>query len=202
MKTQRWASVGMTLFIAALLLVASGVLADAPGEPLPGTVASIKGPYVFWNNAVIAGSTVTYTASPKWASGSDLSLVWLAHSADVFVTADVTPTGHVTVTPQFSADAVNWTDAQYASESWILPLSYSNVLTNASGVTNTTTSTATTTFASTTATRVSTMVTYSVALDSDTTGYMRIPLAGKYLRFKIEHNNVVTPTIKVMLRND
>ena len=47
-----------------------------------------------------------------------------------------------------------------------------------------------------------TEATHQVIISSDTTDYMRVPLAGRYLRFKMEVSDTVTPTIKVLLRND
>lgn len=202
MKTKRALTlVGLVVLVMALG-VGGAVMASQPGEPLPGTVQGIKGPQTFWGGTVIAGSTVTYTSAPKLVYGSDISLVWLYHSADIFVTADITPSSYLTITPQFSVDQSNWTDATYVSEGWVLPLSASTTLTNSSGVTSTTTSTSTTTFSGATASRSSAEVTYKITMSADGTDYLRIPLAGKYLRFKIEHSSTVTPTINVMLRND
>jgi hypothetical protein len=39
-------------------------------------------------------------------------------------------------------------------------------------------------------------------MSADGTDYLRIPLAGKYVRFKIETSGTVTPTIKALFRND
>jgi len=37
---------------------------------------------------------------------------------------------------------------------------------------------------------------------ADDTGYLRLPLAGEYLRFMLEYSGTVTTTINVTLRND
>ena len=157
--------VGMVAVLLALL--AGGVRASDPGEPQPGTVRGLSGPHTFIASA--AGITqTTYTDSPKVAFGQDVSLMWLYHAADVFVTADVSGSNAVTVTPQFSADASNWANAYFQT---------------VSGTTVT-------------------AQTYQVVLSADGTSYLRMPLAGKYMRFKIEMAGTVTPTIKVLLRND
>lgn len=41
-----------------------------------------------------------------------------------------------------------------------------------------------------------------VVLTADGTNYMRIPFAGYYTRFKIQHTASVTPTIRMVLRNN
>lgn len=168
------ALVGVLVLLLGLGLAGS-VAADQPGEPLPGTVVGIKGPNTYWNGAVIAGSTVTYTSAPKYVYGSDISLIWLYHSADIFVTADITPSSYLTITPQFSVDQSNWTDATYTYVSQ----PYTNTVSAAVMEAD-----------------------YRITMATDSTDYLRIPLAGKYLRFKIEHSATVTPTISVLLRND
>lgn len=150
----------------------------------------IKGPNTYWNGAVIAGSTVTYTSAPKTVYGTDISLIWLYHSADVFVTADITPSSYLTITPQFSVDQVNWTDATYSYVADTLAQT-------TTVVTSTGTATSTTAMSS-----APVEATYKITMSADGTDYLRIPLAGKYLRFKIQHTAAVTPTINVMLRND
>jgi len=183
----------IVLCVVALVLgLAGSVVADQPGEPLPGTVAGIKGPNTFWNGTVVAGSTVTYTNAPKYVYGSDISLAWLYHSADIFVTADITPSSYLTITPQFSIDQSNWTDATYTYVA-------DTLASTTSVVTSTGLTTATTTTSMNSAV---TEATYQLTFSADGTDYVRVPLAGKYLRFKIEHSATVTPTINVMLRND
>jgi hypothetical protein len=192
MKTKRALTLVGLIVLMLALGVGGTVIASQPGEPLPGTVQGIRGPNVFWNGTVIAGSTVTYTDAPKTSYGSDISLVWLYHSADIFVTADISPSSYITITPQFSADQSNWTDA-----------TYTYVADTLGSTTSVVTSTGLTT--ATTTTSMSSAVTeaiYRITMSADGTDYLRIPLAGKYLRFKIEHSSTVTPTINVMLRND
>lgn len=43
---------------------------------------------------------------------------------------------------------------------------------------------------------------YRVILSASGSDYLRIPLAGEYLRFMIQYSGTVTPTIDVTLRND
>jgi len=176
--------------LALVVLLAGSVAASQPGEPLPGTVQGIRGPNMFWNGAVVAGSTVTYTDAPKTVFGSDISLIWMYHSADIFVTADISPSSYITITPQFSVDQSNWADATYTY--------VANTLAQTTTVvTSTGTATSTTSMSS-----AVTEATYQITMSADGTDYLRIPLTGKYVRFKIEHSSTVTPTISVMLRND
>jgi len=125
------------------------------------------------------------------------------HEAELFVTADVTGTNTITITPQWSADNTNWVDAKFLSEGWVLPLSHSTTITNASGVTNTTTSTHTISFASSTASRSSEWVTYQVAISADGSDAIAFPIRGRYLRFKTEVLDTIniTPTMYAVLKN-
>ena len=181
----------MLLVVAMGLLLAGSVAASQPGEPQPGTVQGLRGPSLFWQG-VIAGSVPTYTTSPRTQFGTDVSVVWMYNSADIFVTADITPSGRITVTPQFSVDQSNWTDATYTYVADTLA-STTSVITSTGKTTATTT------------TSMSSAVTeaiYRIIMTADGTDYLRVPLAGKYLRFKIEHSGAVTPTINVLLRNN
>ncbi len=192
MKTYKRLLVVLLLFLVMGAALVSSVGAGAgPGEPLPGTVRGLAGPYTFYNAS--SGITeTTYTSQPKMVQGQDVSIIWLYHSADIFVTADVSGTDTITVTPQVSVDGTNWTD-----------ITYTYVADTLAQTTTVLTSTGTTTATSTTS--MSSAVTEGierVVLSTDTTDYLRIALAGRYLRFKIETSGTVTPTIKVLLRND
>lgn len=156
------------LLVAALAAALAGtVLASDPGEPEPGTVRGLSGPHAIY--AASTGLTATtYTASPNTIYGQDVSLTWLYHAMDVFVSVDVSGTDTITVTPQFSADAANWANTYYQTVSGTTVTAHD----------------------------------YRVVLSADGTNYVRVPLAGKYTRFKIETGGTVTPTIRVLLRND
>ena len=186
-------SLGVVVLLVVLmgLLLAGSVAASQPGEPLPGTVQGVRGPSLFWEG-VIAGSVTTYTISPRTQFGTDVSMVWMYHSADIFVTADITPSSYLTITPQFSVDQINWADATYTYVADTLA-STTSVVTGTEGMTATTTTSMNSTV---------TEATYQILMSNDGTDYLRLPLAGKYLRFKIEHSDMVTPTINVLLRND
>lgn len=195
MKGTNLRGVFLAMLLAGLLLVGGSVALAGPGGPEPNA-GSVKAADIF---TIINGAYYTTTAT-KYGT-ANLRYVYY-NNMDVFVTIDLVSTGSVTVTPQYSADGTNYVDASYTSEGWVLPLS--QVLTNASGVTNTTTSTAT--FASGTATRVSASVPYRVVLSADGTGVVRIPMVGKYMRPKIELSggitNGVTVTVMAVARNN
>lgn len=185
------------------LLVGPGlqwVSAGGAGDPESGTVVGIK-------SVTFAPGSSSITTTTYYNDNADSTVYstqyW--HSADVFVTVDITGTNTLTVTPQWSADGTNWVSAKYKAEGWVLPLTHSTTITNSSGVTSTTTSTHTISFSGSTGTRVSEWVTYQVILSADGSDYVAIPLHGNYLRFKTETLTTglsLTPTIKTVLRND
>ena len=119
---------------------------------------------------------------------------------DLFATADFDD-GALTITLQFSADGENWVDGYYVSEGYVLPLSYSGTLTNASGVTNTTTSTFTTSISGASASYESTAVPYRIVLTSDGGDYLRnVPTVGWYMRPKIEASGAVTDGVELLIQ--
>lgn len=183
------------VLLAALVLSATLVVLAGPGGPEPPG-GSVKTADVF--TIVNAGY---YTTTGTHYGTTNLRYIYY-NSMDLFVTIDLKTTGSVTVTPQYSADGINYVDASYTAEGWVLP--QTTVLTNASGVTSTTTSTAT--FASGTATRVSASVPYRVVLSADGTDVVRIPMVGKYMRPKIQLSggitNGVTVTVQAVARNN
>jgi hypothetical protein len=192
--------VGLIL-LAGLLTFWPADLVDASGAGDPGA-----GTMVGYRTVTFADGTSSITSTTYYNddAGSTVFNAQGWYNADVFVTADISGTNTITVTPQFSADGTNWVDAQYKSEGWVLPLTYSSTITNSSGVTNTTTSTQTYTFSGSTGSRQSEWVTYQIALSSDTSDYLAVPLHGNYLRFKAEVASAdsITPTIYAILRND
>jgi hypothetical protein len=128
----------------------------------------------------------TYTDAPlATAGGLDLSRISEWHAADVFVTADMTGTDRLTVTAQVSADQEHWADADYDY------VAQSGTVVNSGAVTSTITT------ASSLATQP-----YRLIMTADGTDYLRVPLAGEYLRFKIERTGTVTATVLATLRND
>jgi len=181
MKSKRLLHVVGLVGLMVLALVGA-VQASDPGEPQPGTVRGLGGPHTFYVGGVL--TETTYTASPRVVYGQDVSQSWLWHAVDVFVTADVSGTDVITVTPQLSVDAANWADATYTyiAQTWTQ---------ETDGVTTTTTSVS-----------APAEATYRIVMSADGTDYLRMPLAGRYLRFRIETSGTVTPTIQALFRND
>ncbi len=183
----------MVVMLALVLALSLGLWlslstqAQDVGAPLPGTVAQTR--FLTFYGPTVTVSGTTYSATPLTVQGQDASLVVAWHSADVFVTADVSGTATVTVTPQLSADQVNWTDADYT---------YIGVNSSATYTTN----------GAITSSSAPVVQAYRAVLSADGTDYLRVPLAGQYLRFKIDAfvtvspTAAVTPTIQVVLRND
>lgn len=170
------------LLAAAILVVGLAVpLAWADGEAPAGTVQGVRTYTYYPPTALTAVATqaTTYSGVPRIETGVDISHVRSWNSLDMFVTLDVSGTGTITVTPQFSPDQSDWTDGDYRHITF-------------SGDATTTISTLNT-------------QTYQLALSSDSTDYINaIPIAGEYLRFKILYagSGTVTPTIKGTLRNN
>lgn len=160
-KQARLLGVLIGVLFMAVALIAPVVNADSfgPGAPdLTGVAQSQT--YTFINARVLTSSTtITYSTSP-------LRLAYWA-VADVFVTGDVSGTTAFTVTPQYSADNVNWVNATYT---YI-------------------------------ATGTLTTVTPQIVINSDTTSFMRIPMAGEYLRFRVDNSGSVTVTVKATMKN-
>lgn len=166
----------LSLLLAAVLLAAGWqglefASAQGAGDPGSGTVVGIK------TVQFAAGSTPITTTTYYYGSGNGTvgldTQFW--HSGDLFVTADVSGTNTITVTPQWSADGSNWVSAKRLSEGWV-------------------TSTAPS----------SSWVTYRVAISADGSDAIRFPIWGRYMRFMAEISSAVsiTPTINLVLRND
>jgi len=183
MKT-RVTLVTLIVTLALLMLSASLVLASGPnpGDPQAARVSSWSQVYTIYTENNITTTTTRYSSSPKTISGIDASNFLQSggayNSADVFVSADISGTATIYITPQLSIDAVNWTNADY-----------SYVTFNQTGTATLNSST------------------YALSLSADGTDYVRLPLAGRYLRFKIDvpaatANNSVTPTIKLVYKNN
>lgn len=160
----------------ALLLLLFMVLGvqqmQAAGEPYPGTVSRAV-TLEFYPATALTGDGATASDSPRTINGQDITLVSTWHSADVFATVDITPTGTVTITPLLSADGQNWATATFVTTSW---------LTDGTSLVN--------------------RHTHQLIFTDDGTQYLRLPIAGERLKFQIEHSGAVTPSISVTLRND
>ncbi len=145
------------------------------------------------------------------------------NSVELFVTADFSTTGAITITPQYSVDGVNWITASYSYVG--TPLSYSSTSTNtqtladSSTVTATTTSTSTATVTGTMSTSGTSSVTstvaatgtpteyevdYEITLSADGSTYLAMPMRGLYIRpvIRASNTNGVTVTIYAMAKNN
>ena len=161
--------------IASAALAVTPVMADVGNPPTarPRDVFSAT----FYNPGALTTSATSYTGVVYGgiAKATDMSNVDNWSMADVFVTAAISGTAFITVTPQFSNDWVNWRGAAFVS-------SFSTL---------------------TTTIITSTPIAWSLATTS-TVGYP-IPIQGDYLRFKIEvttnTNTKVTPLVRVTFKN-
>lgn len=121
MKSIRISRSTLTLLLAIALLAVtlSAVSTAAPAQadaPSPGSLRGSLETRTFLTSKVYTGSTaVTYTASPLLSRGVDVSKNNFYYAAEAFITADVDSGAAVTVTPQVSADAVNWAALPYTA---------------------------------------------------------------------------------------
>lgn len=181
-----------TLILALVLLGGWTFSTRAAVESAPASAAPSVATYTFYPTTVLSSaSSITYSLSPRYIAGVDVSRISRWTQAEVFVTMEVTSTGVATVTAQVSADAVNWIDAYqtYVAD---------NLSVTTSVVTGTAGTTGTTTVANSSALAEAVQRSVFTAAGAD---YFVLPLSGEYLRFKIEHTGPATPTIKVALRN-
>lgn len=117
MTLNKFRALVLVLLIAAAVItgvmVAPSTFADGP-RPDPG---SVKGwvTYTLYPTTYISGTGTTYSASPRQVSGLDASKVAEWNAVDVFLTADISGTTTITLTPQFSPDQSNWADAYWYS---------------------------------------------------------------------------------------
>lgn len=169
------------LVLVALLLVMMGGPAQAQ-ERAPAVTKQKT--LLLHAPAAASGAGTAYTSSPREISpGVDASAVAGFANVDIFATVDISDTGNVTLTVQFSADGTNWADYTYAYAS--------NTSTwSSEGITSTATAS--------TAIAAQTPKLYFAA---DGTQLLSVPTAGEYVRVKMERNATMTPTIYVTYRN-
>lgn len=150
--------------------------AQAVGEPQPGTMQRAL-THTLVDGEVLITATVYSDAPLPVGSDLDVSRISNWHSADVFVTVDISGTATLTATVQTSPDQTNWADAYYVYPSW-----------NSTGTATLNTQP------------------YRLVMSADGTNYLRVPLTGEYMRVKLEPSgtvtNVITATVQATLRND
>lgn len=116
MKLNQLKTIILIVLLAAALIV--GVVAPISfadgGRPDPGTVVNWS-TYTYYPATYISGAATTLSASPRQQSGVDVSKVSAWNSADIFLTADISGTTTITLTPQFSPNASDWASAYYDS---------------------------------------------------------------------------------------
>lgn len=179
----------LLLSLALGVALPGSVAAEGPGVPGSGTVTGV-GIRTFYGDPLttVTETTTLYAASAR-ETGDNIMYAW--HSFDVFASLDISGTGAITITPQVSADNLNWVDATY---------SYVGHTTTTSVVTGTNSLTATAALATSEQTGI-----YQIILDADgESDYFVMPMVGYYLRFKMVYSatGTITPTIKAVGRND
>jgi hypothetical protein len=178
--------ISRTILVVALtvmLLLAVGVAMTSASNPDPQQLTKVQGwaTYTFLPATNITATTaITYTGCPYIRAGTNVCIANAYAQADVFVTADVSGTGEVTVTPQVSPDNISWVDVAYqytTNNVATTSVATGQVVSGTSVLTTTTTTT-------TSSTSALAYGTYQVVMNADGTQLMRIPLYGEYLRFK------------------
>lgn len=179
------AKVFVGVVVALLLVVAlvAGMGSQAQAQERAPAIAK-QSTYLLYPTTAISGAATTYTASPRnVATGLDASQVNGWANVDVFATVDIATSAYVTLTLQYSADGVNWADADYEyvsnTSAW-----------DSEGITSTATAV--------TSIETQTHVRYMTA---DGTELIQAPTAGEFMRVKIENSASITPTIYVTYRN-
>jgi len=181
MRGMRRAALSVMASALAMVLLAALLLPLGQAQaqnPQPGTVVGIA-TYTLAAGQLVSGTT-GYSDSPQvLATGLDVSLVAAWQAADVFIDAVTGPTSTVTVTVQFSPDGALWVDGYELYPSWDVSgtatlnrLVYQTVVDAADG---------------------------SGAAGVDV---LRVPIAGEYMRVKIDATAESTVTVKSTLRNN
>lgn len=130
--------VALAVLVALLVmsvLSASGFAPQQVGAPLPLTNNGQRTVILYPATAIVTGTT--NSSSPRLlAPGDDASATRGWANVDVFMAATVAGSGVVTITPQFSADCSNWTNADfnYWTGSAVAQSSYQRVLNSSTTV--------------------------------------------------------------------
>ncbi len=193
-------------FIFALLAIAGLLgLADNAGmivqsqDPIPASVIGVD--QISWYTGGVAITETTYYYGPSENStlGQNI-LFW--NQAELFATVVLSTSSQTaTITPQFSADGTNWTDADYTNpDAWSSSVSIITTGTVTSTIGTITTSIATA--GATSSTTTDRALAFSAA--GTNTDMLSFPLFGKYMRLKAEVITSaywVTPTFRMILKN-
>ena len=185
----------------ALSVVMLGVMLSLPfmaaqAEDVSENAVSKQITYTLYGPTAVTTSTVNTSSPATDAYGRDMSATNGWSVADVFIIADGTGTWSLTATPQLSPDASNWTGANWEYVANSFTESATTTITNTGAVTSTSVTVSSLTGSATVSTQA-----HSRTMTSDGTEYMRIPLAGEYLRVQLAVTGAVTPTVKVTYRN-
>lgn len=130
--------VALAVLVALLVmsvLSASGAAPQQVGAPLPLTNNGQRTVVLYPATAIVTGTT--NSSSPRLlAPGDDASKTAGWANVDVFMSAAIGSGGVVTITPQFSADCSNWTNADfnYWTGSAVAQSSYQRVLNSSTTV--------------------------------------------------------------------
>lgn len=173
MKTHRtWLLATFGAFLAVVL--AGALLASiAPGNVVAAPVQQQYAPRstTFYGPTAVTTGT-TYSSAPLEVNTIDFARTTNYQTADVFMATGANSVGTTTIVAQVSPDAETWVDSTYIVPSF-----------NSSGTLSLNTAT------------------YSATLTNASSTFLRMPVAGEFVRFKvIVAGGTVTPTIKVTLR--
>ncbi len=172
MKYQlRW--LATTLAIAVITLFVGATLISVAPNPVaaaPAAQEAVPRTITLYGPTTVSGTA--YSSAPLTVQGNDLARITNYDDVDIFVANDVSTAGTVTVTVQVSPDESAWANLTDVVQTF-----------NSSG------------------TLASNTYTYRVVVTgASATGMLRAPLAGEFLRVRIDSTAYVTPTIKATLR--
>ena len=197
MGKKRYAGVGVLVAVVALAVmlwlpqVGPALAQDVDENPVAKQIT-----YTLYPATAVTTGTVNTLSPATDAYSRDMSYHYGYAVADVFIIADGTGTWSLTATPQLSPDGDNWTGADYEYVANGFSQTATTTITNTDSVTSTQV-----TVSELSGTATVTTQALSRTMSADGMEYVRVPLAGEYLRVQLAVTGAVTPTVIVTYRN-
>lgn len=163
-------AVAIALVMLLVGAVAIGLMPNQATAAPAGQEIAPRTVTLYGPTAVTTGTT--YSSAPLTVNGRDLARITNYKAADVFVSTDTGSSGTLTVTLQASADETTWANMTEIVQTF-----------------------------SSTGTLFSNTYTYRVVLSgASASGLIRAPLAGEFVRVRVDAAGATTPTVKATFR--
>lgn len=163
-------AVAIALVMLLVGAIAFGLVPNQATAAPASQEIAVRTATLYGPTAVTTGTT--YSSAPLTVNGRDLARITNYKAVDVFVSTDAASSGALTVTVQASADATTWTNMTEIVQTF-----------------------------NTTGTLFSNTYTYRVVLSgASATGLIRAPLAGEFMRVRVDAAGSLTPTVKATFR--